>query len=103
GGVGISLVTTLLDRGAQAHQALMRSRLTPYDPVFRQQVQSLGQAVGSDRRAYGVLYNTLLRQASLCAYVDNFRLFALIVAVSALSVVLVKKVKSTGKVAVIGE
>jgi MFS transporter, DHA2 family, multidrug resistance protein len=100
GSIGISLVTTLLDRGAQAHQALMRSRLTSYDPVFRQQVQSLGRVVGSDRRAYGVLYNTLLRQASLWSYVDNFRLFALICAICALSVVLFKKVKSTGGVAV---
>jgi MFS transporter, DHA2 family, multidrug resistance protein len=100
GSIGISLVTTLLDRGAQAHQALMRSRLTSYDPAFRQQVQSLGRVVGSDRRAYGVLYNTLLRQASLWSYVDNFRLFALICAICALSVVLFKKVKSTGGVAV---
>jgi len=100
GSIGISLVTTLLDRGAQTHQALMRSHLTPYNPIFRQQVQTLGEAVASEQRAYGVLYNTLLKQAALWAYVDTFRLFALICAFCALSVVLFKKVKPTAKVAV---
>jgi DHA2 family multidrug resistance protein len=100
GSIGISLVTTLLDRGAQAHQALMRSHMTPYDPVFQQRLQSLGEELGSDQKAYGVLYNTLLRQASLWSYIDNFRLFALICVISALLVVLFKKVRSRGGVAV---
>jgi MFS transporter, DHA2 family, multidrug resistance protein len=100
GSIGISLVTTLLDRRTQVHHALMRSHLTPYDPIFRQQVETLERAVGSEQRAYGVLYNTLLKQASLWAYIDIFRMFALICVFCALSVVLFKKVKSTGKVAV---
>jgi len=100
GSIGISLVTTLLVRNAQTHQALMRSHMTPYNQIFRQQVQTLGHALGSDQRAYGVLYNTLLRQASLWAYVDIFRLFAFICLMCALSVVLFKKVKLTAKVAV---
>jgi MFS transporter, DHA2 family, multidrug resistance protein len=100
GSVGISLVTTLLDRGAQAHQALMRSHLTVYDPAFRQQVEALGRELGSEQQAYGVIYNMLLRQASLWAYVDNFRLFALICAICALAAILFKKVKPAGAVAV---
>jgi DHA2 family multidrug resistance protein len=63
-------------------------------------LQSLGDELGSDQRAYGVLYNTLLRQASLWSYVDNFRLFVLICVISALLVVLFRKVRSRGGVAV---
>jgi DHA2 family multidrug resistance protein len=35
GSIGIAFVTTMLARGAQAHQALMVGHLTPTDPVFR--------------------------------------------------------------------
>jgi DHA2 family multidrug resistance protein len=34
GSIGIAFVTTMLARGAQAHQALMVGHLTPTDPVF---------------------------------------------------------------------
>jgi MFS transporter, DHA2 family, multidrug resistance protein len=98
GSIGISLVTTLLDRGAQAHQALMRSHMTIYDPAFREQLQSLGKLLGSEQKAYEVLYNTLLKQASLWAYINNFRLFALICVICAILVILFKKVKSASGV-----
>ncbi|MBO0799873.1 MAG: DHA2 family efflux MFS transporter permease subunit [Blastocatellia bacterium] len=96
GSIGISLVTTLLDRSAQIHQSLMRSHLTPFDPALRRQIESLTQVLGSEQRAYYVIYNTLLRQASLWAYVNNFRLFAAICAICAFSVILFKKVRATG-------
>ena len=36
GSFGIAAVTTMLARGAQLHQAMMVSHLTPYDAAFQQ-------------------------------------------------------------------
>jgi DHA2 family multidrug resistance protein len=84
GSIGIALVTTLLARGAQTHQAVMVAHLTPYDPAFQERLRlltgallrSMGDPVGAAQRAYGVIYGTLVRQAMLLSYIDNFRLLA---------------------------
>ena len=93
------MVTTLLDRGAQAHQAILVSHLTPYDPAFQQRFTMLEHLLGSAEKAYGVIYQSLVKQAALLAYVDNFRLFALICTISALAAFLFKKVKAKQSVA----
>src|SRR4029078_262862 len=84
GSFGIAMVTTMLARGAQAHQAAMVSHLTPYDPVFQQRVSEMaanfathGNAVTATQQAYGAVYQALVRQATLLAYIDNFRFLAL--------------------------
>lgn len=82
GGLGISALTTLLARGAQQHQAVMVAHLTPYDPAYQQRLQQLHSAFGSSvngtQKAYTAIYGTLLRQANLLAFVDNFRLLMVI-------------------------
>ena len=85
GSIGIAFVTTMLARGAQAHQALMVGHLTPTDPVFRQRLaaaQALlarhGDPVTATSQAYSLIYSTLDHQAHLWAFVDNFRLFGLL-------------------------
>ena len=40
GSIGIAFVTTLVARGAQAHQALMVGHLTPTDPAFTRQLHA---------------------------------------------------------------
>jgi MFS transporter, DHA2 family, multidrug resistance protein len=81
GGIGISLVTTMLARGAQQHQAVLVTHLTPYDPIFQQRLQQLqgvfgaqSGAVVGQQQAFAAIYGMLLRQANLLAFVDNFRL-----------------------------
>jgi DHA2 family multidrug resistance protein len=83
GSVGIATATTLLTRGAQIHQAVMVSHLSPYNPLFQQRLHEIQRAVAARlgsvaavREAYGVVYSTLLTQATLAAFVDNFRLLA---------------------------
>src|SRR6267378_875296 len=67
GSLGIATVTTLLARGAQAHQAAMVSHLTPYDPAFQQRVQALTGTLSSQagsaasQQAYGAIYGTVVR------------------------------------------
>jgi DHA2 family multidrug resistance protein len=71
---GISMVATMLSRGAQSHQALMVGHLSPGNPVYRQTLQHLQQMGLSAEQALDVVYRQLVQQATLWAYVDDFRL-----------------------------
>ncbi|MEK6303325.1 MAG: DHA2 family efflux MFS transporter permease subunit [Acidobacteriota bacterium] len=95
GSIGISLVTTLLDRGSQSHQAILASHMTPYEPAFQQRLRALEQVLGSAGKAYGMMYGMMVKQATLLAYVDNFRLFAFICVICAGAAFLFKKVKAS--------
>jgi DHA2 family multidrug resistance protein len=84
GSVGISLVTALVTRSTQAHQDLLVGHLTQFAAPFRNQLATLQHALSAQSghaaqmQAYGVLHQTLQQQAGLLAYMDNFRLLALI-------------------------
>ncbi|MER3429020.1 MAG: EmrB/QacA family drug resistance transporter [Pyrinomonas sp.] len=85
GSIGIALVTTMLARGAQGHQAIMVAHLTPYDAAYREKLKQLtsafaahGDPATATQLAHGAIYGTLLKQASLMAYIDNFRLLTLL-------------------------
>ena len=63
----------------------MVSHLTPYDPVFQQRLSEMvanfaahGNVVTATQQAYGAMYQVLVRQATLLAYIDNFRFLALL-------------------------
>jgi len=79
GSVGIALTTTMLARMSQVHQSILVGHLTPYDPAYQimfQKVQGLLAHAGggiTNPLAYGVIYQDLVRQATLMAFVDNFR------------------------------
>jgi DHA2 family multidrug resistance protein len=101
GSFGIAAVTTMLARGAQTHQGAMVSHLTPYDSVFQQRLSEMvasfathGSVVTATQQAYGVLYQTLVRQATLLAYIDNFRLLALMCLLCMPAGLLFKKVRA---------
>lgn len=103
GGIGISLVTTLLSRGAQQHQASMASHLTPYDTNFQQRFQALQKSFGTQfdpvtatKQAYAAIYGLLVKQATLMAFIDNFRVYAYLCVLSIFLVLLFKKVKNQG-------
>ncbi len=103
GSVGISAVTTLLIRDAQVHQANMVAHLSPGDIAFGLRSQALqrylaGQydQVEAARRAGAVIYGELERQATLWAFVNNFRMLAVICMVCAVTVVFFKKVRGRG-------
>jgi MFS transporter, DHA2 family, multidrug resistance protein len=100
GSIGIALVTTLVARGAQTHQALMVGHLTPTDPAFVQQFGAAQHAlaqqtdpVTATHQAYGLIYGTLNAQAHLWAFVDTFRLFGLMVLCCLPLILLFKRVK----------
>jgi MFS transporter, DHA2 family, multidrug resistance protein len=84
GSVGISLVTTLLQRGTQAHQTALVSHLTPYDPAYQawlgraETALAPSSGVAAPQQALGLLYGVVRQQALLLAFVDNFRLVGLL-------------------------
>jgi len=104
GSIGIALVTTLVARGAQAHQALMVGHLTPTDPVFAQQLYAAKAAlarhsdpVTATGQAYALFYNELNQQAHLWAFVDTFRIFALMVLCCLPLIFLFKRIRTVKK------
>jgi len=81
GSVGIATVTTLLVRNSQSHQTYLGANITPAEMgagVVRglQGKLFLAGSAAFDARykALGAVYGLLHQQASLLAYVDNFRL-----------------------------
>ena len=83
--IGIAAMTTFLDRGTQSHQAALVHHLTPADPAYEHWLDSARAAL-ADRlgpaaagpAALGLLYQVLLRQAALLAFLDNFRMIAVL-------------------------
>ena len=85
GSVGISAITTLVSRGAQAHQALLVGQLSQFNPVFNEHIAKVQTAltpqigsVAAHDQAYGLTYATLQQQSMLGSYVDQFRLLVIV-------------------------
>ncbi len=97
--VGTSMVTTLLAQRAQVHQVYLAAHTTPGGPTFQQRVQSLTQyfaAAGTDRvtalhRAYGVVYQRLIGEATTLAYIDTFMVLAIAAAIMFVLAFLLKR------------
>ncbi|HXT11127.1 MAG TPA: DHA2 family efflux MFS transporter permease subunit [Candidatus Angelobacter sp.] len=103
GSFGIAAVTTIIARRAQVHQALMAGHMTPYDPAYRHQLAAAQHALmhssGSwlaHQRGLELLYDSLLAQSNVWAFVENFRLFGVLCLVCVPLVLLFKHVQ-TGK------
>jgi DHA2 family multidrug resistance protein len=80
GSSGIATATTLLARRAQYHQQVLISHLTPGSPTYR---AALAHAAGylhirgagapeAAQQAHGLIYGSVVRQASMLAYSDAF-------------------------------
>jgi MFS transporter, DHA2 family, multidrug resistance protein len=106
GSIGISAVTTMLARGAQTHQVPLAAHMTPYDATFQQQLQALtakltplvGQAA-AQTKALAMMYGTVVKQAMLLAFVDEFQLLGLLCLLCIPTVLFLKKAKARGPVA----
>jgi DHA2 family multidrug resistance protein len=86
GSFGISLVVTMLSRQEQRHQDHLVAHVTPLDPIANARIdhlRTLFEQMGHDplealRMAEAMVYRTLQDHASMLAYLDDFRLLALI-------------------------
>jgi len=108
GSVGISVVTTMLDRRTQFHQARLSWHYSAANPGFQSMVQGTArtlQAQGFDpagamQRAYALAQGTLIRQATMLAYIDNFWLLGAAILAMVPMVFLMKKHQPGGEIAV---
>jgi len=100
GSIGIAAMSTLLSRGAQVHQAAIAAHLTPYDPAFQQRMQQMKGAAGMlggggiAPQALASVYGTVLRQAMVLSFLDNFRLLAFLCLLCIPAALLFKRVRS---------
>jgi DHA2 family multidrug resistance protein len=101
GSIGIATVTTMLVRGAQTHQNYLTASASAGNPVaggFVRGLQARFFSQGADmvtahQKALGALYRSVQQQAALMAYMDNFRLMALLALLCVPLLLLFKKVK----------
>jgi MFS transporter, DHA2 family, multidrug resistance protein len=83
GSVGISIVTTMLARDAQFHHNRLVENLSPLNPVFQKYFygvtgffsQSMDQVLAK-QKALAALSGLLSQQATLLAYLDDFKFMA---------------------------
>lgn len=84
GAIGTSLVATFISRFSQMHQYMMVKSLTPTNSVYVERlnnyigafINQAGDSFTALNMAQTTLYNQLLQQAKLWAYMDSFRIFA---------------------------
>jgi DHA2 family multidrug resistance protein len=103
GSVGISFVSTMLERLSQAHQALITTRVSDLSPIYLQDVGRLQGALethfspaDAHVRAQGMIYNIVHQQTSYWAFIDLFYMFVWLGLICTAGVWLLKEVKSTG-------
>jgi DHA2 family multidrug resistance protein len=108
GSIGISLVTTMLARRAQFHQASLAGDIHKGNPRLQTMITATthmlisrgSSASQASHQAYAMVANMLDRQATMLAYIDNFWLLAVAVLIMIPFVFLMKKVKPGGPIAV---
>jgi DHA2 family multidrug resistance protein len=108
GSVGISVVTTMLDRRAQVHLTNLSSHLSPTNPALQSMIQGASgalrahgaSAAGATQRAYALIQGVVARQATMLAYVDCFWLLGVSILCMVPMVFLIKKARPGGGIAV---
>ena len=84
--VGIATVTTLLERRTQLHQARLMDHVNDMNPALKTtlagfaatSVSGGSSGAGAAAKAHGMLFNMIERQATMLAFLDNFKLLGVI-------------------------
>src|ERR1700752_994528 len=108
GSVGISLVTTMLERRSQFHQNQLVDHVNPGSGRLQAMINAITDMFVSRRsssyeaphRAYGMVSNLVTQQATMLAYIDNFKMLGVAVLAMIPFVFPMKKVKPGGPMAV---
>jgi MFS transporter, DHA2 family, multidrug resistance protein len=106
GSVGISFVTTMLDRRSQFHQARLSAHLNPGSVQLQTMLSATSRAFverGSSVAAAAAQSHKMLemmvgRQAAVLAYIDNFKILAISAACMVPLALLLRKPKTGGEV-----
>lgn len=101
GSVGLSLVSTFLERFSQTHQSMMVEHMSPLRPQFQQHLAlAMGlleqhfTASDASARTDDFLYHTLLQQSSYWAFINLYFLVACVCAACVFGIVLYGKPKA---------
>ena len=108
GSVGISLVTTMLDRRSQAHLTYLSSHLSATSPTLQARLKALGLMAqahgagppGTSAVPYAILQGAMARQAAMLSYIDCFWFLGVAILAMVPMVFLMKKTKPGGGMAV---
>ena len=84
--VGIATVTTLLERRTQYHMAQLNEHVNPMSAAYRTMLASFTNAFtfggssgpGATAQARGMIYNIVQRQATMLAFLDDFKLLGVV-------------------------
>jgi DHA2 family multidrug resistance protein len=99
-GMGVALVTTLLQRHMQVHQHDLGARIHPLNPLATDAIRNFGHALNpadpNSATAAGlrIVYGLVQRQAAILSYLDLFRLFAVAIFLVAPLALLMRRVKA---------
>jgi DHA2 family multidrug resistance protein len=80
GSIGIAAVATMLERGAQVHQARLAGHVSLYDPEVWDRYHTLvatfatrgADPATAEQQAWGHLYEMVQREALALSFIDNF-------------------------------
>ena len=92
--IAISVASAHIEQRAQFHQSRLVENLSPLNPSYGDWLDRIRAAIdpGQADGAVGVIYQTVVRQAQVLAYVDTFWLLAVVVALITPLLLLMKKV-----------
>lgn len=98
--IGTSLVATMLTRFAQAHQYMLVGKMSELNPVFIERVQTTAGALSAytehsvaQYMAQYSYYGQLIKQSTLWAFIDSFRIFGVLCLAVIPLLLLMKKIK----------
>ena len=108
GSVGISVVTTMLDRRSQFHLSSLSSHLSASNSALQARIKALGEIMqshgggpaGSSPTPWAIIQAAVARQATMLAYVDCFWFLGVAILLMVPMVFLIKKAKPGGGMAV---
>jgi len=106
GSVGLSYVSTMLQRYSQAHQAMMVGQLSPLNPQYQQHLGFAQKLLElqfdpADALARGrdLLYHTMLQQSTYWSFMNMFYVVACLCALCLLCVFVFERPKQARAVA----
>src|SRR2546425_6719865 len=99
--VGIATVTTMLERRAQVHQARLIDHVNAMNPAYQNMIHGTAfklvshgsSASAANAQAHGMLYNMISRQASMLAFVDNYKMLGVVIFAAIPILMLLRKPK----------
>jgi DHA2 family multidrug resistance protein len=108
GSVGISVVTTMLDRRSQVHQNNLMSNITASSLKLQSMLSGISQslqnrgvdAASATQQAWARVQGLVIRQATMLSYIDCFWLLGIAIGMMVPLVFIMKKSKPGGTVAV---